>query len=441
MGCAFFSALCGLLAVLATFDIARREWGLKAAWWSALVMLSSLHLVVQFRLATPDPYLILFHVLSIYFYYFGWRTTRWYWYGAMYLALGLALLAKGPIGLLLPGLTILLFLLWTRSFRVDTILQAKPWWGAPIVLLVAVPWYWMVHVQTNGLWTNGFFLQHNLGRFNDGIGAHSGPFILSYAFVLAGMLPFSFFAVRSFRLALKERREEPLLVMAITAVASVVVFYSLSKTKLINYTAPTYPFFALVVGYYFSKLTDGKLTDKRLGIEWTLIALLALALPVGGYFYLKNTDPLQATVEHAWVLAFLPLGALWAWLIWPKSKSNSLVLLSASFMVTSLLFFAILFPEVDRQSPIRKYQGLVENNKHVVAYRNFDDAFVFYSVEPIKEFEALDELQSYLLENDSVLVLSRERNLSYMDSIPNLQCQGIGHDLFSRRSSGVWIEK
>lgn len=437
----FFSAFCGLMVVLATFWIAKRHWGLKAAWWSALTLLSSIHAIIQFRLATPDPYLILCHTLSLYFFYEGWYFSKWKWYAGMYVFLGLGLLAKGPVGLLLPGLTIFIFMLFTKTFTWKNIVALKPWWGIILVLLFSLPWYWAVHLKTGGEWTRAFFFEHNLNRFDDGLQGHKGPFVLSFLFILAGMLPFSVYAVRACKMAWKNRKSDRFLLMTLAAVAVVAVFYAFSQTKLINYTAPAYPFLALLIGYCISRLSDGKVSVRNPKIELYVIAVLAFGIPVGTYFFTRDTEPLTGITWIAWLLMLLPVGAVVALVLSRRSFQNSILAISVAFMSTTFIIFAGPFKIIDNQSPIRKYQELVQSHQNVVAYKDFDHAFAFYAQKTIPVFQDEQELQAYLAEHDDVLVLARDRDLSYMDDIPNLECLGEGRDLFSRRSSGVYRER
>lgn len=437
----FFSALCGLLVVLATFWIVKRHISLKAAWWSAVALLSSLHVIVQFRLATPDPYLIVFHTLSIYFFYEGWNSGRWKWYAAMYLSLGLGILAKGPVGLVLPAFSAFLFLLITRTFNWKTIAALKPWWGILIMLLVSVPWYVAVHVKTNGAWTNGFFIEHNLNRFSNGIGGHNGPFFITLIFILFGMIPLSVWFIRAFANAWINRKENKLILLALVSFTVVAVFYALSKTKLINYTSPAYPFFAILLGAYFSKLVKREVKNTNIKPELYILAVLGVALPIGIYFFTKNTDPLYSITWVAWLFVVVPAGTIIALLLYKRSIEKSLLTVAATFMLTTFIFFAIPFHLLSNQSPIEKFKSEIQSYDHIVEYKNYNHAFAFYAHDRITSFENQEELQAYLNSHENVLVLSRSRNLSYMDSIPNLTCIAKGHDLFSRQYSGIYEKK
>ena len=436
-GARFLSALCGLLVVLATFWIARRHWSEEAAWWSALTMLASLHLVIQFRLATPDPYLILCHTLSIYFFYEGWHSRKWKWFALMYIFLGLGVFAKGPVGLALPGLTILLFMLVTKTFTWKRILGLKPWWGILLVAAVVFPWYYAVHVKTGGEWTRIFFLEHNLNRFDSGISGHHGPIILPFIFVLAGLLPFSVFAIRAFNETWKQRKSNQLMVLAALSTLVVVVFYAISKTKLINYTSPAYPFLSLMIGSTIAGLNKHSESLRKTRIETYIMVFLVIIMPIAVFFSLKNS-PLENVRWIAWFLIVLPIGGVVALVLRKKSSEYGLLAIATAFMVTTCIIFWKPYQILDDQSPVQKYKKIVSAHKEVVAYKDFHHAFAFYAQTRIPVFQEEQDLINYLNNHEDVLVLSRNRDLSYMAEIPELECIGIGRDLFSRKSSGVY---
>ena len=75
----FFSAVCGFIVIISTFFFVHKNVNALAAWWSSFVLLSSMHTIVQFRLATREPYLIVCHVLSLYCFWEGLnrRVVKW----------------------------------------------------------------------------------------------------------------------------------------------------------------------------------------------------------------------------------------------------------------------------------------------------------------------------------------------------------------------------
>ncbi|MFV0593377.1 MAG: hypothetical protein ACK5M7_18535, partial [Draconibacterium sp.] len=257
-------------------------------------------------------------------------------------------------------------------------------------------------------------------------------------FILFGMIPLSVWFIRAFANAWISRKENKLVLLALVSFAVVAVFYAISKTKLINYTSPSYPFFAIILGVYFSKLFNKQVKNTNIKPELYVLAFISLAMPTGVYFFTKNTDPLYSISWVAWLFLVVPIGTFVALWLYRKSLEKSLHVLAATFMLTTFIFFAVPFQAMDNQGPVQKFKTKIQSADKIVAYKSFNHAFAFYASDRVPVFEELDDLQSYLNTHENALVLSRNRNLSYMDSIPQLTCIQQRHDLFSSRSSGMY---
>jgi hypothetical protein len=143
----------------------------------------------------------------------------------------------------------------------------------------------------------------------------------------------------------------------------------------------------------------------------------------------------------AWLFLVVPVGTFSALWLYRKSIEKSLLTVAATFMLTSFIFFAVPFQAMDNQGSVQKLRPQITAHKNVVGYINFNDAFVFYANDRIPLVETPEELQNYLSEHQDALVLSRARDLSYMDSIPNISRIQEVHDLFSRQLSGSYTVK
>jgi 4-amino-4-deoxy-L-arabinose transferase-like glycosyltransferase len=69
--------------------------------------------------------------------------------------MGLGTLAKGPVAIALPGAAIFIWLIWEKRWK--EIFSWKILVAGIIMFAVALPWYLLVHKETNGEWTKGFF--------------------------------------------------------------------------------------------------------------------------------------------------------------------------------------------------------------------------------------------------------------------------------------------
>lgn len=77
----------------------------------------------------------------------------------LFIGLGLGLLAKGPIALVLAGIPIFLWTVFTGN--IVNAWQRLPWVrGILLMLVIAVPWYWLAEQRTPGFWEYFFIGEH-----------------------------------------------------------------------------------------------------------------------------------------------------------------------------------------------------------------------------------------------------------------------------------------
>jgi 4-amino-4-deoxy-L-arabinose transferase-like glycosyltransferase len=99
------------------------------------------------------------------------ERAGWAWMAGAYISAGIAVMLKGPVGLALPAVPILLFLVWERqltwSWRRgfgDLLHRFGVWWGVPVVFGIACPWFVWASIVTDGAFFKTFFLHHNWDR-------------------------------------------------------------------------------------------------------------------------------------------------------------------------------------------------------------------------------------------------------------------------------------
>ena len=197
---------------------------------------------------------------------------------------GIAVLAKGPVGVLLPGLTIILFLLLKR--RLVNQVRTTPW--LPMVALfsgIVLPWYAMA-TQANGLdFLSKFIGFSNFERFTSVIYSHPGPpwFYLPWVFLL--LFPWSIYLpVSVARLGFWKRKtwkvEDAPADAALFALVWLVVilgFFSAAATKLAGYILPIVPAGSLLIALLFQPFGEQKPYAKGLRFSiWVNSGLFAL---------------------------------------------------------------------------------------------------------------------------------------------------------------------
>ena len=426
----FFSVIMGVLTILITYLFTKKYLDQKIALYAVLVLISSLHFSLQFHMAVPDPYLIFFMTAGLFSFYIFYQERKKTFLYLFYVTLGLGVLTKGPVAVALPGLIILLFLLLKKDLNWKTIRSLNLPVGILLFLLIVLPWYVAVSIKTGGEWTREFFLKHNVSRFTDEMEGHGGIFLLTFAYVIAGLLPFSIYIIQSFIISIKLRFNDILLYCLITA-SVIIVFFALSSTKLPNYTVPAYPFIAIMIGYFILKLDFDLM--KKYKVKWSqwFYLLVAIAFPAGIYIAFENNET-YSHLQYLWqYFLILPVGAVIALIfIYRQKPMISHLSIAASFVLMSLLFFGIVMERVDQENPLNVMRGSIDQDQSVVAYKRFNPAFVFYLEEKVPVFDSIEELQEHIRDNKRVFVISRMRNLEELSTIKDLELIAEQKDLF-----------
>nr|WP_321358799.1 glycosyltransferase family 39 protein [uncultured Draconibacterium sp.] len=432
-GARFFSAIFGALTVFTTFRYTRKFTDSKTAFWTTILLLASIHLSIQFHLAVPDPYLIFFITWSLFAFYAAVHTENKHEVFYMYFAMAMGTLAKGPVAILLPGLIFLLYLVFSRNLKWTTILNLQPLSGALLVLIVVLPWYLLNGIETHWEWTKGFFLKHNINRFSDSMEGHGGSFLITLLFVFAGMFPFSVYLPQAIIVAFKQRKNQFTLFNLIAGI-TIVAFFSISQTKLPNYTVPSYPFLAVLMALFISQ----KHSFKSFKIGFIALLTLSIILPIGGYVAMKFDPSLVAIRQIAVWLFILPLVNIVA-LIFRKQVNNFLLIQALSGVLTAIVFFAFIYPAIDRQNPVKQSQELVKN-RELAFFQKFNPSYAFYHKKTIKELE-LDEFDSFFQHYPDGLIISTKKKIKQVSLDENYEIIFSARDVFESPTTVLIAKK
>ncbi len=337
------SALLTILTCLLTWRIAAILFRPDVAVWSGIVMATCLWTGITGRASTPDAPLAFFTTLALWAFVRGSCTDGATWRdGPIRIsrlsaamiggACGLAVLTKGPVGIVLPLGGIGLFAWWQAAAdpgREGTWRQrlttaaitacrgVRPGLIVATAVLVSAPWYVAVSVRTEGAWAREFFLVHNVGRFTEPMEGHSGTLIYYPLVLLVGMFPWSmasaligYHAVNVVRANNAPKAGMRLLVAWI---AAWVIPFSLAGTKLPGYVWPAYPAVACCVGLFVADWirVPARTTDFWMRWAWVFLAASGVGLGVGLPVALAHIAP---GCEWVGLIGLVPLaGGILAW--------------------------------------------------------------------------------------------------------------------------------
>ncbi|GAB4401968.1 MAG: glycosyltransferase family 39 protein [Microscillaceae bacterium] len=419
----FFSVLAGVATLISTYLFAARYLGEVVARWASVVLLVSTHFSIQIHMAVPDPYLIFFNTVGTWGLFVGFIEKRPGYLWAAYIAIGLGSLCKGPIGIVMPGLGVFLYLIASGRFTWSNILRFQPFIGLGLMLLIALPWYFAVHYATKGAWTQAFFFTQNLERFGTAMEGHGGIFLLTWAYVFLGLLPFGVYLWPALVKAWRDRlAHQEVIGFCLWAGTAILFIFSVSSTKLPNYTVPLYPFWAVILGYYIAhfECKPGNVVMRWLAVGF--YAFLSLALPVGLYLALAFDKTLSHQAYLALSFLFLPLGGgLALWYMYQQNFRVVCIIQATSFALLTLVFFGFAFPYVDKENPVFVARQKIDLKKPLFAYQAFNPAFVFYAQKEIPVLGNISELRQALAKHPEAYVISREDRLDSLSQVKELK--------------------
>ena len=194
------------------------------------------------------------------------------WYLAFYVLIGLAILAKGPVGIVIPGLIVGCFSLYLGNFR-QLWREMRPVSGIAIVLAIALPWFILVTLANGQTYIDSFFGYHNFERFTAVVNKHSAPWYFYFFVVLLGFAPWSIYLpVAIARTRFWQRsywRRQPrsaqLSLFALFWFACIFVFFTIAVTKLPSYVLPLMPAAAILVTLLWRDIVADKASEVRPG--------------------------------------------------------------------------------------------------------------------------------------------------------------------------------
>ncbi|MGB7416056.1 MAG: glycosyltransferase family 39 protein [Thermosynechococcaceae cyanobacterium] len=367
------------------------------------------------------------------------------WYLLCFVLSALAVLTKGPVGIVLPGLIIGSFLLYQGCLR--QVLREMPLLlGSSLFLLLTVPWYVLVILANGEAYLDSFFGYHNFDRFTSTVNHHAGPWYFYFLVVLLGFAPWSvwlpwamarlrFFNVAQWR---QQPRSEQLGLFALHWFGGIFIFFTVAATKLPSYVLPLMPAAAILVG--------GLAGQPRLRLrqhQWSavvslvahliLLAMLAWACFYGLQWLGKDPDMpnFPQRVRQSGVMI---TGAM----IWAGAAIASLILLWRRLRwlwtvdaIAMVLFIALtLLPmlqlvDSQRQLPLRQIATVIRTQRQAepIIYSGQKPSLVFYTQRPVIYIhtpEIIDkEIQQQLESSQpSVLVVGLKERLQKLNLDP-----------------------
>ena len=337
-----------VLASLVTAWAASLMFGRRVGLSAGVLVAASMALGFEARIGKTDAALLASVALAQFALmrtYLGvrvsWRTAAMFW-----ASVGVGVLLKGPIIIMVAGLTTLAVCLWDRKAAWLKALQ--PLWGLPLALVIALPWYVAIGQVSRGLFYR-IAVGHSMGdKLTKGQQAHGAPFGYHLMAFPVTFWPGSLLAVMALPFVWAHRREPAVRFLVSWIVPSWLVF-EIVKTKLPHYVLPTFPALACLAAL---ALFSPKIAIRpwlkgiffAFAATWVVLSVVLSGLaPAALWVFDKRIDPLTI------VLALCSLAALGAflWFVWRGRAERTIAAVAGVAFFTGLNAYAAGLPRLN----------------------------------------------------------------------------------------------
>ena len=282
-------ALSGLLCVLLVYFAGRRLFGEVVGFYAALILAASPGFIIVAQINTLDMGLTLFMtgtLLSLLVALNEPAPNKSPWMIAAWACAALAMLSKGLIGIVLPGMVFVAYMILQRDWRLLTRLR---WgWGLPVFFAIAVPWFVLVQ-KANPEFFDFFFIHEHFNRFSSNAHRRTGGWWYFIPILVLSMLPWIAQLPRALRDGWRARSGSgsgsgsdsgsgtfhPQRFLVLWSVL-IFLFFSVSGSKLPSYIVPIFPALALLFAHTLASVSLRFL-------QWNALALAASAVVLIGY--------------------------------------------------------------------------------------------------------------------------------------------------------------
>ncbi|MGH9841127.1 MAG: ArnT family glycosyltransferase [Blastocatellia bacterium] len=449
LGARFAVAVVASLGVLLLYAFGRRVRSARYGYLSAAALATCGMWPGFARGATFDlPLAVAMTLALISFFLWEEKAERRRLWALFAFALGVAVLAKGLVGVVMPLAIIAPYLLLTGRWR--AVLNPRLLiTGAIVFIATASLWYAPVIARHGREFINEFFIGHHFARYLTNKYRHPQPFYFFLLVVIAGSFPWTFFLLSNLWQSLRRGRElleDRLRLFLLLWLIVPVIFFSFSGSKLPGYILPVFPAIALMIGEELDRWWDALPPEKWIGV---LTALLMAAAGIGTIFVGRRD--LGAADRDVWWMAATAIAVAGLYLVLLLVRGGRAATIFLPFGLCAIVVAAahLIFPALGNRESLRPLAAIATQmarpGEQQVFFVNHDHGINFYATglprrdtksELVTLFSA-DEiaLLVQVSRSGSLLVVSKKRWVEGVTGSEKLTVEKLGEQNFNARCS------
>jgi 4-amino-4-deoxy-L-arabinose transferase-like glycosyltransferase len=340
------SAISALLATFALAWLAFRLYGAETARWLLLLLPTTVGMIGFSHAASTDmPFSAMLTIAMVCAAVVLGLTrsenspiipqTPWLALVLFGFFLGLAVLAKGPAGIILVGGTIFFWALFTKRWR-DAFLLFHPA-ALTSFCLTALPWY-ILCARRNPDFFRIFIIEHNFKRYLTPEFQHIQPFWYYLPILLIALFPWVGMSISAVSYVFGRKlgmRPDIWSIYLSTWILFPPIFFSISKSKLPGYVLPAILPFALLTAISLYKALCAPKVPVPSGFAVLALTPVLVVATLSGAIYLEHARFLPN--NFALVSAIIALVTGTACLVFALSRQKVLLLVSGVICVVAFV--------------------------------------------------------------------------------------------------------
>lgn len=431
---ALYGTLCGYLTYFVGKKVYSRTYGVV----SALILATSLEFLILAKFAILDIVVATCVWFSLAFgmltNFCSEKSKKYFWW-LFYIFSGLAVMAKGIPGFVIPFGSMFFISIYSKKFK--EIFRPQYFLvGFILFFLIVLPWHIVMLKMHDPLFFNEYVMKHHVARFlgSNEIGRQQ-PFYFYFLTILWGFFPWILSTLtvlirkifkRDFKFKDLSGIQRFMVYNGIIAVFTL-LFFSSSKTKLITYILPIYPSLACLGGYiwtnYIEKAEYSRFINKTvyfLGGIFVLASFVALFTNL----FLPEQLALDISPAKPLCIALLFLAGIFSIVFAKKEKYLGVFFTYVILMLSLSAFGTEKFFNIDYkfgQDDLLKFAKYSKENNKTLSCLGFTHKYslIYYGEKPVyySNDKDLDAIKNELNKNDN-LVIMRKKDLT--DEIKSL---------------------
>lgn len=432
-------ALYGTLSTLLVYFTGKKIISRRYGFISALILATTLEFVMLAKFAILDIVVttcIGFSVMFGFLTQFVSDKNKKYMWWLFYIFSGLAVMAKGIPGFVVPFAVMFFVTLYNKTFKQIF----KPQYilpGFALFFLIVLPWHIVMLKLHDPLFFNEYIMKHHINRFFSSSEIdREQPFYFYFVTVLWGLIPWVFSGIavgitklKTFKnIAVSElNNSQKFMMFNIIAFIVTMLFFSSSSTKLITYILPVYIFTAFILGFIWEDYIFNEKYKKPINLTVYIlggICIFAAIVACFMQYYLPEKIYTDVLMIKWFCIVMVAIFGISSILFALKNNRKGVFAVYALLVIITSAFGTKLFYNMDYefgQNDLMHFAKYAKaNNKKIVVLNNERKySVLYYYGAPVYFISQTDKEEmkklGHILDDLDVWVIVREKQMPEVD--------------------------